>query len=575
MYDFLEYSIYLAYLNLFKLKLWLIYMAESKENVNPEPDLKNQEIQEEIPEQSPKEQRVRKICVSYYSRSDVRKAIYEFSKNRECVPRYFEGFGKRPDSFQYDSDILNYAKKGATSFHCSEEIWRDPLELSTELREEEIKKLRIGWDLLIDIDCKYIEYSKKAAKALIFALKQNGVENMGIKFSGGKGFHIIVPFKAFPEEMSGKKTNEMFPEWPRLICEYLKEQSREFLEKDLYSSEDSTVLSKLKKGIRCERCKNMSQKAELIHFVCGGCKTKMENLTTSFEKKRKIRCPNCQKEMLELDRIPVYQCTNCQLNSRKNPENFNEDFEHIDVFDVLGLDVILVSPRHLFRMPYSLHEKTALASVVLDPNKISEFDMINDANPLKVKTIDFMPNCRAGEAKDLLRKAIEFKPIEKQKTLEEIKNPKLNEPKTNLGNKKFNDITIKNLTPDLYPPTITKILEGLKGDGRKRALFILLSFFKSLKLSNEEIESQVNSWNSKNREPLKSGYVKSQIIWYSRLKEARLPPNFDKIYYKEIGFPPTPEELAVKNPVSWVIKKSFSRDWRQNKNQVNKKNVRA
>jgi DNA primase catalytic subunit len=369
-------------------------------------------------EASLKEQRVRKICQVYYSRSDVRKAIYEFSKNRECVPRYFEGFGKRPDSFQYDSDILSYAKKGATSFHCSEEIWQDPLELSTELKEEEIKKLRIGWDLLIDIDCKYIEYSKKAAKAIIQALKINGVTNVGLKFSGGKGFHIIVPFKAFPEEMSGRKTKEMFPEWPRLICNYLKEQSREFLEKDLYSSEDSAVLSKLKKGIRCERCKNMSEKVELINFLCSRCKTKMENLTTSFERKRKIRCPNCQIEMTEIERIPLYQCKNCQLDSRRNPENFNEDFERIDIFDVLGLDVILVSPRHLFRMPYSLHEKTALASIVLNPEKLDNFDMISDADPLKVIPINFLPDSKPGEAKDLLRKSLEFKPIEKQKTLE-------------------------------------------------------------------------------------------------------------------------------------------------------------
>jgi len=544
-------------------------MAEMKNKVAEKPAKELENSSEKV-EQSLKEQRIRKICLSYYSRGDVRKAIYEFSKNRECVPRYFEGFGKRPDSFQYDSDILSYAKKGATSFHCSEEIWQDPLELSTELREEEIKKLRVGWDLLIDIDCKYIEYSKKAAIAIIQALKVNGVDNVGIKFSGGKGFHIIVPFKAFPEEMSGKKTQDMFPEWPRLICNYLKEQSREFLEKDLYSSEDMSVLSKLKKGIRCERCKGMSEKAELINFLCSRCKTKMENLTTSFQKKRKIRCPNCQIEMTEIERIPLYQCKNCQLDSRKNPENFNEAFERIDVFDVLGLDVILVSPRHLFRMPYSLHEKTALASVVLDKDKITGFDMIRDADPLKVQPINFMPNSKAGEAKDLLRKSVEFKPIEKQKTLEEIKNPKQDKAINSIGNKKFNDITIKNLTPDLYPPTITKILAGMKSDGRKRALFILLSFFKSLKLSDEELESQINAWNAKNSEPLKTGYIKSQIVWYSRLKQARLPPNFDKMYYKDIGFPPTPEEIAVKNPVSWVIKKAMSRDWRQNKKQENK-----
>jgi len=548
-------------------------MVEIKAEKQFNQEKNQEELYEATHEISIKEERIRKIAQIYYSRPDIRKAIFEFSKKRECVPRYFEGFGKRPDSFQYDADILELAKKGATSFHCSEEIWRDALEISTELREEELKKLRIGWDLLIDIDCKWIEYSKKAANAIILALKKNGVEHIGIKFSGGKGFHIIVPFKAFPEEISGKKTRDMFPEWPRLICQYLKEESRAFLEKDLYSSEDASVLGKLKKGIRCERCKNMSQKDEIILFQCSGCKTKMENLASNFKKKRIIRCPNCQKEMLEIEKNPIYKCDTCKIDSRNYPEKFNEAFESIDIFEVLGLDVILVSPRHLFRMPYSLHEKTSLSSAVINFEDLKNFEL-KDADPMRIVTKNFLPDSKPGEATTLLINSIEFKPKEKEKTLEEIKNPKLNSPNSssnqNLGEKKFKDIKITNLTPDLYPPSITKILEGMKTDGRKRALFILLSFFKSLKLSDEQIEEQINTWNLKNSEPLKSGYVKSQLVWYSRQKEAKLPPNFDKVYYKEIGVNPTNEELAAKNPVSWVIRKSLSKDYNKNKYQ-NKK----
>ena len=190
--------------------------------------------------------------------------------------------------------------------------------------------------------------------------------------------------------------------------------------------------------------------------------------------------------------------------------------------------------------------------------------MIKDADPLKVKPISFMPDSKKDEAKDLLRKAIEFKQLEKEKTLEEIKNPKISQPSNNMGSKKFNDIVIKNLTPDLYSPSIKKILEGMKSDGRKRALFILLSFFKSLKLSDEEIQSQIDEWNKKNYDPLPSGYIKGQISWYSKSKP-KLPPNFDKVYYKEIGITPSEEEMKTKNPVSWVIRKSLSRDYFKNK----------
>ena len=83
-----------------------------KEKEVPELEKKPLEVQE----QSLKEERIRRITLSYYARSDVRKAMYEFSKNRECVPRYFEGFGKRPDAFQFDSDIIELAKKAQPLF---------------------------------------------------------------------------------------------------------------------------------------------------------------------------------------------------------------------------------------------------------------------------------------------------------------------------------------------------------------------------------------------------------------------------------------------------------------------------
>jgi len=118
-----------------------------------------------------KEQRVRSIALTYYSRKDILDAIYKFSQDREVSPRYFEGFGKRPDSFQYPSDIISLVKKGATSFHCSEEIWENPLDISTEFSEEQYNEIRKGWDLVIDIDCNWIDYSKKAALAIIKSLE--------------------------------------------------------------------------------------------------------------------------------------------------------------------------------------------------------------------------------------------------------------------------------------------------------------------------------------------------------------------------------------------------------------------
>lgn len=542
-------------------------MEQPKEKKQEQSQEQNscEEKQPEQKEISLKEQRVRKIAQLYYSRADVRKAMLEFSKHRECVPRYFEGFGKRPDTFQYESDIMEFAKKGATSFHCSEEIWRDPMELSIGMNEKQLTELRKGWDLLIDLDCKYPEFSKKAASSIVQALKSCGVDNVGIKFSGSKGFHILVPWKAFPQELSGNKTCNMFPEWPRRICAYLKEKSRVFLEKEM-SNEDSKTMAGFKRGVRCETCKNLSEEQAQILYICSSCKTRLENTLDNFKRKRIIRCPNCSKEMSELARTKFFICNRCNKNSKNNPDNFNEQAIVEDIFEVLGLDVILVSSRHLFRMPYSLHEKTALASVVLDPEELKDFDMIRDANPLKVQVKSFIPNSKTNEAQRLLIEALEYKIPEEKFDLSKVnKDNKSGEGE----NKKYKEVKITDFSSKIYPPSINKILAGMV-DGKKRALFILLSFFKSLKMPDDRLQKEIEAWNLKNPEPLPPGYIKGQLMWHAKT-QTKLPPNFDKPYYKEIGIIPTQEELKAKNPVSYAVKKSFAlRGYGEGNNSYNR-----
>ena len=111
-------------------------------------------MEPENKEKSINENRIRSMTSLYYSRPDVQKAIFEFSQNRETVPRYFEGFGKRPDGFQYPGDIFELVKRGATSFHCSEELWKNPLDLSTGLTKEQMNKLRIFMSFLCSMPSK-------------------------------------------------------------------------------------------------------------------------------------------------------------------------------------------------------------------------------------------------------------------------------------------------------------------------------------------------------------------------------------------------------------------------------------
>lgn len=411
-------------------------------------------------EQSIREKRIRKITNLYYSKPEVQKAIFEFCKNRETISRYFEGFGKRPDSLEYKGDIFELVKKGATSFHCSEEIWQDPLKINTEMNEDQSNELRTGWDLLLDIDSKYLDYSKIMAELIIKMFKFHGVKNIGVKFSGSKGFHIIVPYKAFPKEINNVQTKDKFPEWPRIIVRYLIEKT----EKQLI-----------------ERVSDLERPSKYIK---------------SFQAPKEV--------------MP---------------------------------DLVLVAPRHLFRTPYSLHEKTALASVVLNPEKIQDFDM-KDADPMKAEIKNFMPNSEEGEAKELLVQALDWY---------KENNPDEKEKRTT-GD--FKPIKLSNLSEDKFPPCVKKILKGL-ADGRKRSLFVLINLFRSVGMDRDELENRIYQWNEKNDPPLKKGILKSQLSWSFRGKP--IMPSNCKEYYQGIGVC-DPDNFCglVKNPVNYVVRKSFN-----------------
>ncbi|MBU3907072.1 MAG: hypothetical protein KKA64_02360 [Nanoarchaeota archaeon] len=415
------------------------------------------------------EQRIRSITNLYYSRPDIQKAIFEFCKNREVVPRYFEGFGKRPDSFQYQGDIFEMVKRGATSFHCSEEIWKSPMEISTSLNPSQFDELRQGWDLLIDIDSKYIDYSKIAAKLIVELLRFHGIKSVELKFSGSKGFHLIVPWQAFPLEINSIKTSNMFPEWPRIIVNYINEKIHDKLVKEI------TKITSGNKYIRDEQA---------------------------------------SKQV-----IP---------------------------------DLILVSPRHLFRTPYSLHEKTALASIVIDKDKIENFQVL-DANPIKAKVKNFYPDAKRGEASELLMQALDWY---REKTPDE--------ELSKTTQREFKPIKLSNLSETNFPPCIKKILQGMQ-DGKKRALFVLINLFRTIGMEKEELEKRISEWNKKNEHPLQEGYIKSQLIWSYRNKQV-LPPNCRE-YYQGLGVC-IPDDLCskVKNPVNYVVRKNTLADRQCNNN---------
>jgi len=393
--------------------------------------------------------------LTYYSRTDVKKQIAQNAEFREIAVKYGDkGFGKRPDVIQFENDILEMAKKGATSFHLSEEHWKNPMDLKPGMAKRELDELRSGWDLVLDIDSPDLEDSKKIAFYLIEAIKFHDVKNISVKYSGNKGFHIAIPFKAFPSMVNDLETIKQFPDGPKIITEYLT------------------------------------------------------NMITN----------------------PMVEAYGEQIR------------------DKLKIDTVLVSSRHMFRAAYSLHEKSGLVSLPIDPDEVLEFDK-SKASPEKVDTtISFLDNTKtiSGEATSLITQAFDWH------TRNNIRNEQYIESPKKLATE-YDEIS-EAIPEEYFPPDIKKGLSGIN-DGRKRFLFILLNFLKCVGWSQKQIESRVLEWNNSLEEPLKEGYVTSQLNWHKTNPKKILPPNYsNKAYYADIGI--LPEETLInrfKNPVNYAI----------------------
>lgn len=413
--------------------------------------------------------------LSYYSRKDVLKELVEIAKDREVQVWFGDIPGQRPDTINFEGDILASVKRGMSSIHVSEELWKDPLKLKSGMTKNDLDSLRKGWDLILDLDCKRLEYSRIAATLLVDALRFNSVKNISIKFSGNTGFHIGVPFEAFPEKVNNIKIKDLFPEGPRMIASYLKEIIKEPLTaKFIELDKDLDVIAK-KFG-----------------------KTKKDILVDG---------------------------------------KFN-------LYSLLDIDPVLISSRHMIRAPYSINEKVGLVSIPIRPEEIYKFSLL-DAKPENVKVkVRFLDreNIIRGSAKHLVLQAFDF--CEKKKEFVVKDKVDFEIPKNAVEISKF-------------PPCIINCLKGIKEDGRKRGVFVLINFLRHMGYNLDKIKELLLEWNGKNYEKLREGYIISQLNWFRNQKNLILPPNCDsEVYYQGIGIC-KPDNFCklIKNPVSYYRKK--------------------
>ncbi|MDP1695373.1 MAG: hypothetical protein Q8L29_00465 [archaeon] len=530
----------------------------------------NNEVEKKKEPLSIKEERIRRITKIYYSNPKIQQILLEFSSGREVVPRYFEGFGKRPDTLQYPSDVMGLVNRGATSFHASEEIWTDPLKIDSNMDRKEFDELRAGWDLLIDIDSPFLDFSKIAAILLIKELENYGINNYGIKYSGSKGFHIIVSGKAFPNEFNGELKKNMFPEWPRAICEFLMNQIKNDFSRQTHDISNINSLklrtNKNKEQLvetTCPNCGKPVRQDKWLTLKCNHCSNETKQKKSLIDRKRILRCVNCPSLMEIIGEEEFFECAECKtsniskvdIDSTRNIK-YTREAKNKEVSDMNvglqesytgGFDLVLVAPRHLFRMPYSLHEKTALASIVLTKEEIEKFNP-GDANPLNTKIRNFMPNNFEGEGARLLSASL----IWKQRKDNENENIQ----KIEMAGKKFEfeEVDMKGVTEEMFPKPIKKLLKGKLNDGKKRGLFVLITFLRSAGFNPEYINNKIREWNKLNEQPLKEGYIKSQIDWHLKQKRKILPPNYDNEgFYKDLGL--LDEKPKAKNPIVEVVRR--------------------
>jgi hypothetical protein len=403
----------------------------------------------------------------YYAREDVQHFLLSFGRDREVVGVFRNGnFSQRPNVVLYPNDVTAMVKTGVVEFHSSLERWSQPM----SLRQDNYEQLRKGWDLIMDVDCDLFEHGRIASEAFIWGLRKHDIKGVSIKFTGGTGFHIGIPWEAIPKTIDYKPSATLYPELARKIILYLKDFVFERLEKNLFKKFSAEELS---------------------------------------------------------------QQVNKPLGKILTDDGMN-------VYEVVDVDPVLISPRHLFRMPYSLNAKSFLVSLPLDPDRIGSFERMQAKTENVRLLTPFLQNEDVNEAELLIAEALDWN----------ARMRKREEKRT----ERKNEIT-RPVPLERFPPCVKNIFNGL-ADGRKRSVFILMNFLRSSKWTWDDIEKFIVEWNKKNRPPLQENYIRSQVRWHRTRNKEILPPNCsNEGWYKNFGVCVPDEKCPrVKNPVNYALR---------------------
>ena len=222
--------------------------------------------------------------------------------------------------------------------------------------------------------------------------------------------------------------------------------------------------------------------------------------------------------------------------------------EGIEPFKIVTMDIF--SSRHLFRLPYSLHESSLLVSLPIKAESIGRFEK-EHALPEKVRIEEkfLIPRVDMHDAEGLVVEAMDWASKHQLEVKEGLPRPAM-------------QVKMKMMQEEYFPPCVHNIFKGL-ADGRKRSIFILINFLRNMGWDLERMESRLAEWNEKNYPPIRANYLRTQLRWHLRQERNLLPPNCDnEQFYGNMGVC-TPDKccksggdkITLKNPVNYPFRK--------------------
>ena len=157
--------------------------------------------------------------LEWYKRSDVLQALLAQLVNREVWVSAENYVSPRPRAAKGDSDLLNLMPTGGIcSVYASIESFSNPLLLATE----KVESLRVGWDFVLDVDSSLgLGEAKRCTKAILGLLRNYDVHSVRVKFSGRRGFHVLMDGEAFDCFASRSEFLGAYPIVPLQVARFI------------------------------------------------------------------------------------------------------------------------------------------------------------------------------------------------------------------------------------------------------------------------------------------------------------------------------------------------------------------